>query len=104
MAIGATSLADERGGAASGGGRSSRAICWDASALQTVYANLCDAARTPDEVVLTFGVRRAWTATAGDAEIAVSHRIVVSPFAAKRLALPLARLVAEHEARHGVLE
>ena len=39
-----------------------------------------------------------------DAWIELGHRLVMSPFAAKRLAELLAKLMAEYESRHGELK
>lgn len=85
-------------------GEGSASVRRDASGLKSSYANFSEAAGSRDEFVLTFGVSRAWAGCAGEAEVSLSHRIVMSPFAAKGLALALARLVAEHEERHGILE
>lgn len=85
-------------------GDGSASVRQDASGLKSSYANFSEAVASRDEVVLSFGVSRAWAGCAGEAEVSLSHRIVMSPFAAKRLAVTLARLIAEHEARHGALE
>jgi hypothetical protein len=55
-------------------------------------------------VVLNFGVNQTWDRTQGELEIALEHRIILSPFAAKRLSEMLAKLVVEYETRYGALK
>jgi hypothetical protein len=72
--------------------------------LKSTYCNMCNANTTREEVVLNFGVNQSWDRGQGDTEVALEHRIILSPFAAKRLAEMLTRLVAEYETRYGKLE
>ncbi len=72
--------------------------------LKSSYANFCNATSTREEVVLNFGVSHNWERTPRDMEIELSHRIVLSPFAAKRLHTLLAKLMSEYEARYGELK
>jgi hypothetical protein len=55
-------------------------------------------------VVLNFGVNQTWDRPEGDMEVALEHRIILSPFAAKRLSEMLAKLVVEYESRYGVMK
>lgn len=79
------------------------AITWNTAALHSSYANFCNANSTREEVVLNFGVNKAWDRTREAAEIELNHRIVLSPFAAKRLSQLMQKLIAEYEARYGTL-
>lgn len=54
--------------------------------------------------MLNFGVNQSWDRGAPDLEVSLEHRIILSPFAAKRLADMLGRLVADYETRHGELK
>jgi hypothetical protein len=72
--------------------------------LQSSYANFCNANSTKEEVVLNFGINNTWDRPGGEAEIDLRHRIVLSPFAAKRLSDLLQKLVTEYESRHGSLK
>jgi hypothetical protein len=73
--------------------------------LQSSYANFCNANSTKEEVVLNFGINNAWDRNeTGAVEIDLRHRIVLSPFAAKRLADLLQKLVGEYESRYGSLK
>ena len=72
--------------------------------LKSTYCNMCNANSTREEVVLNFGVNEGWDRGAVDTEVALEHRIILSPFAAKRLAQMLGRLVDEYETRYGALK
>jgi hypothetical protein len=55
-------------------------------------------------VVLNFGMNNNWDRMAPEVEIELTHRIVMSPFAAKRLSELLTKLVSQYEARYGALK
>jgi len=78
-------------------------VRWNTDKLNSAYANVCNVTSTREEVVLNFGVNKAWERGAGELEIELSNRIILSPFAAKRLNLMLDKLMKEYEARHGEL-
>lgn len=78
-------------------------IRWDDTNMKTSYANVCNVASTREEVVLLFGVNQAWQAGQPEIPIQLSDRIIVSPFAAKRLAILLDNVLKQYEARFGVL-
>lgn len=78
-------------------------IKWQTQALKSTYANFCNATSTREEVVLNFGVNHDWDRGGAEVEIELEHRIVLSPFAAKRLSDLLLRLMAEYESRYGEL-
>jgi hypothetical protein len=87
-------------------GRAQPPIKWNTAALHSSYANFCNANSTREEVVLNFGVNKSWErgGNAADAlEIDLNHRIVLSPFAAKRLTALMQQLMKEYETRYGVL-
>jgi hypothetical protein len=79
------------------------AMRFNTTNLKSTYCNMCNANSTREEVVLNFGVNEAWDRGGGDVEVALEHRIILSPFAAKRLVQMLGRLVEEYEARYGAL-
>jgi hypothetical protein len=79
-------------------------VRWNTQSLKSSYANFCNATSTREEVVLNFGVSHNWERTPQDMEIELSHRIVLSPFAAKRLSGILAKLIGEYESRYGELK
>lgn len=79
-------------------------VRWNTSNLKSSYANVCNATSTREEVVLNFGVNEGWERTQKEMEIELTHRIILSPFAAKRLVELLNKLMGDYEARHGVLK
>lgn len=79
-------------------------VRWNTQGLKSSYANFCNATSTREEVVLNFGVSNNWDRTPRDMEIELAHRIVLSPFAAKRLSGILAKLIGEYESRYGELK
>jgi Protein of unknown function (DUF3467) len=76
----------------------------DTSDLKSSYCNVCNGSSTREEVVLNFGVNHDWDRGEADYDIRLLHRIVLSPFAAKRVATLLTSIVADYEKRHGVLK
>jgi len=79
-------------------------VHWNTQHLKSSYANFCNATSTREEVVLNFGVNQNWERTPQEMEIELEHRIVLSPFAAKRLNQLLSKLVTEYETRYGELK
>jgi len=76
---------------------------WDTSQLKSSYCNVCHATATREEVVLNFAVNQSWDRTTDPIDLQLLHRITLTPHAALRLHDILARLIAEHERRHGSL-
>lgn len=80
-------------------------VKWNTDQLKSSYANFANATSTREEVVINFGVNHNWDrSNLQELEIELSHRIVLSPFAAKRLHELLAKLMLEYEARYGELK
>ena len=82
-------------------------IRWDYAEMKTAYANVANATGTREEVMLYFGISQPIPGegadAAGEMSVRVSDRIVLSPFAAKRLAQLLTGVVQAYEARFGTL-
>jgi len=79
-------------------------IRWDDSNMRSVYANVCNAAGTREEIVLLFGMNQAWHSAQKELTVQLTERIVLSPFAAKRLAILLQNVIRDYESRFGVLD
>jgi hypothetical protein len=78
-------------------------IKWDDSGMKSSYANVCNVTSTREEVVLLFGMNQAWNRGQKEVTIHLTDRIVVSPYAAKRLSMLLQGVVSEYEKRFGTL-
>lgn len=79
-------------------------VKWNVQNLKSSYVNFANANSTKEEVVLNFGLNASWDRTQPEMDIELGHRLVMSPFAAKRLAELLARLMDEYETRYGPLK
>ena len=79
-------------------------VRWATSQLKSSYCNVANATSTREEVVLNFGVNQNWDRMQQEFEIELQHRIILSPFAAKRLSDLLGKLIKEYETRYGELK
>jgi hypothetical protein len=79
-------------------------IRWDTKSLKSSYANVCNVTSTREEVVLNFGINQSWERGQPELEVQLTDRIILSPFAAKRLSMMLSRLMGEYESRYGELK
>jgi hypothetical protein len=79
-------------------------IKWDDSHMRSSYANVCNVASTREEVVILFGTNQAWKGVEEEVTVQLTDRVILSPFAAKRLALLLNNVVQQYESRFGSLE
>lgn len=79
-------------------------IVWDDSNMRSVYANVSNVAGGREEIVLLFGMNQSWHAGQKEVKVQLTDRIVLSPFAAKRLSLLLNNVLTDYEKRYGKLE
>ena len=78
-------------------------IKWDDTGMKSSYANVCNVTSTREEVVMQFGINQAWNRGQKEVTIQLTDRIIISPYAAKRLATLLDGVVKEYEKRFGAL-
>jgi hypothetical protein len=79
-------------------------IVWDDSNMRSVYSNVSNVAAGREEVVLLFGMNQAWHAGQKEVKVQLTDRIVLSPYAAKRLSLLLNNVLLDYEKRYGTLD
>ena len=79
-------------------------VVWDDSKMHTSYANVCNVLGTREEIMLLFGANQAWHGGQKEVTVALSERIVLNPFAAKRLLQLRGQGLKEYEARYGELQ
>jgi len=79
-------------------------IVWDDSNMRSIYANVSNVASGREEVVLLFGMNQSWHAGQKEMKVHLMDRIILSPFAAKRLSILLNNVVNDYESRYGKLE
>lgn len=96
---GAGSDANER----SGNRRSS--VEWNDEQMQTNFANVVNIQGTKEQVELFFGVNRTWNVNADEpVKVDLTNRLILTPYAAKRMCKILTGVLREYEARHGALK
>jgi hypothetical protein len=78
-------------------------ILWDDSKLRTTYANVCNVASTREEVMVLFGTNQAWKDASDEVTVSLSDRMLMTPYAAKRLHHMLGKSIEEYERQHGKL-
>lgn len=79
-------------------------IIWDDSAMRSVYANVTNVTGGREEIILLFGMNQAWQPSQTEVKVQLTERLVLSPFAAKRLSILLGKTMAEYEKRYGALD
>lgn len=78
-----------------------RIVNWDDSKMQAAYANVANVSCTREEVTLLFGTHQTWHAAQKDLSVLLSHRIMLNPYAAKRLLLLLDATIKKYESAFG---
>ncbi len=77
---------------------------WDDQKMATSFANVVNIQSTREQVDLFFGTNQTWNAANEKTlTIELSNRIILSPFAAKRLSVALNGVMREYESRYGTL-
>ena len=83
-------------------GATNPTVRWDDSQMRTSYANACNVVSTREEVVLFFGINQGMRGE--EIVVQLGDRIMLNPYAAKRLNLLLTNVLREHESRFGTLD
>jgi Protein of unknown function (DUF3467) len=80
-------------------------VQWIDKTMATHFANVVNVQSTREQVDLFFGTNQTWN-VGGGGQVAVdlSNRIILTPFAAKRLWTVLGGVLREYETRHGALD
>ncbi|MBT7087213.1 MAG: DUF3467 domain-containing protein [Desulfobacterales bacterium] len=81
-----------------------RTVRWDDTNMESTYANVCNISSTREEVTLLFGTNQTWHTGQQELAILLSNRMILSPFAAKRMSLLLNNIIGQYEARFGKLD
>lgn len=79
-------------------------VNWKTENMRSAYANVCNATCTREEVVLFFGLNQAWSGQEEEVTVQLAERIILSPFAAKRLSVLLSAVIQQYEGRFGALD
>ena len=76
-------------------------IRWDDRNMRSTYANVCNVASTREEVTLLFGTNQTWHTGQKELTVDLTDRMILNPYAAKRLSLLLNNVIKEYESRFG---
>lgn len=82
-------------------------IKWDDSEMVSAYANVGTATANREEFFFLFGTHQHWRGSAEETkevEVKLANRIVMTPFAAKRLAVILTQSIKAYEDQFGKIE
>lgn len=79
-------------------------INWDDSSMRTAYANVCNVIGTREEIMLLFGANQQWQGGQKEVRVLLSDRVVLNPYAAKRLYQMLEKGLQEYESRYGEMK
>ncbi len=79
-------------------------VNWDDSQMQTSFANVINVINSREEFTLLFGTNQTWNVAGSNSlTVKLSNRIVLTPYAAKRLHTLLGQHVKDYEERFGVM-
>jgi hypothetical protein len=80
-------------------------VHWDQTNMRTEFSNVINVLSAREEFSLLFGMNSTWSLADGRGfEVKLSNRMILTPYAAKRLNLLLTERLAEYEAKFGVLD
>ena len=79
-------------------------IEWNDKDMRTTYVNATNVVAGREEVMMILGVNRAWQMNQEKVDVAISDRIVMNPYTAKRLAIMLSATVRAYEKKYGPLD
>lgn len=80
-------------------------IAWNDASMATNFANVVNVQGTREQIEFLFGTNRSWeTRSEGPVQVDLTNRIIMTPYAAKRLQMILTGVLREYEARHGILK
>jgi hypothetical protein len=100
-------MADEKAKPADETTINGMSLNWDDAKMESVYSNVGTATANREEFFLLFGTHQNWRGTAQERkviDVELSKRIVMSPFAAKRLALILQHSLKVYEDQFGEIK
>lgn len=79
-------------------------VKFDDTGITNAYANVCNVSSSREEVVLVFGMNNAWERDASEVRVKLNSRVILSPFAAKRLSMLLDSVMKQYEGRFGSMD
>lgn len=96
-----TQKTENKGGA--GKEKAVPTVRWDDAKMSSTYANVVNVSNSREEITLLFGTNQTWHNNQKEFVVNLSNRIILNPFAAKRMLILLGNAVQEYEKRFGTL-
>lgn len=79
-------------------------IVWKDDNMQSLYSNVANVIGGREEIVMLLGMNQSWKPNAKQVEVNIAERVVMSPYAAKRLAMLLNGTLAAYEKHYGTID
>lgn len=79
-------------------------LVWNDAKMRSQYANVTNVVGGREEIILLFGLSQAWKPGQKEIPVELTDRMVLSPFAAKRLAILLTGAVKAYEQSFGSID
>jgi len=79
-------------------------VKWDDTNIRSTYANICNVISSREEVSLMFGMNQKMDTETNELTIELSDRIVLNPYAAKRVAFLLNDVIEQYEQKFSKIE
>nr|WP_319948448.1 DUF3467 domain-containing protein [uncultured Shimia sp.] len=98
-------MANTKDDSEAGQDRKQSTVEWNDTAMQTTFANVVNIQGTREQVEVFYGTNRTWDVNNdGPVRVDLTNRVIMTPYAAKRMHQILTGVLREYEARHGVLK
>ncbi len=98
-------MANTKDDSEAGQDRKQSTVAWNDTAMQTTFANVVNIQGTREQVEVFYGTNRTWDVNNdGPVRVDLTNRVIMTPYAAKRMHQILTGVLREYEARHGVLK
>lgn len=80
-------------------------VRWDDTRISTTFSNVVNVLNTREEFMLLFGTNQTWNVhEADELVVTLTNRLLLTPHAAKRMALLLQSRIENYENRFGEIQ
>ncbi|MDR1760231.1 MAG: DUF3467 domain-containing protein [Fibrobacter sp.] len=79
-------------------------VVWNDKDMKSVYANASNVVAGREEVQLLLGMNQAWQMGQSKVSVDLVERVIMSPYAAKRLAIMLSATLNAYETKYGKID
>ena len=78
-------------------------VNWNTASMTTSYANVANVSSTREEFTLLFGTNQTVQSASRELTVELTDRVILNPYAAKRLMMVLDNVIKAYEQRFGAL-